>query len=130
MKDLGVLKYFLSIEIAHNSTGIYLCQWKYTLEIISEVGLSEAKPFSIPIEPNHRLATSTLVFFHMLDRYYYLIGKLIYLTLARPKLAFVVHTLTQFMQIPRVDHWEVALCVVRYLKGNPDQGTFFVLILH
>ncbi|PNX69406.1 hypothetical protein L195_g064420, partial [Trifolium pratense] len=26
------------------------------------------------------------------------------------------------MQEPKVDHWEAALRVVRYLKGNPGQG--------
>lgn len=77
MKDLGILKYFLGIEIARNSTGIYLCQRKYTLEIISEVELSWAKPISTSIQPHHGLAKSALAFFHMLARYRCLIVKLI-----------------------------------------------------
>lgn len=56
MKDLGTLKYFLSIEVARNVEGINLCQWKYTLEMVSEVGLTGTKPVSTPIEPNHKLA--------------------------------------------------------------------------
>lgn len=54
MKDLGVLKYCLGIEVARNSTGIYLCQWKYRLKIISKVRLSGAKPISTLMEPNHK----------------------------------------------------------------------------
>jgi hypothetical protein len=38
MKDLGSLKYFLGIEVARNSIGIFLCQRKYTLDIITEAG--------------------------------------------------------------------------------------------
>lgn len=43
MKDLGSLKYFLGIEVARNSEGIYLCQRKYTLDIITEAGMLGAK---------------------------------------------------------------------------------------
>lgn len=39
MKDLGALKYLLGIEVARNPEGIFLCQRKYALDVISEVGL-------------------------------------------------------------------------------------------
>ncbi|GAA0140521.1 transmembrane signal receptor [Lithospermum erythrorhizon] len=39
MKDLGVLKYFMGIKVAHTFEGIYLCQRKYALDIIAEYGL-------------------------------------------------------------------------------------------
>ncbi|RVW12195.1 Retrovirus-related Pol polyprotein from transposon RE2 [Vitis vinifera] len=55
MKDIGVLKYFLGIEVARSSAGLFLCQRKYTLDIVSEVGLLGAKPCGFPIEQNHRL---------------------------------------------------------------------------
>ncbi|GJT37175.1 retrovirus-related pol polyprotein from transposon TNT 1-94 [Tanacetum coccineum] len=55
MKDLGNLKYFLSIEVASAREGMFLCQRKYALDIISEVGLLGAKPAKISMEQNHHL---------------------------------------------------------------------------
>nr|CAD1822899.1 unnamed protein product [Ananas comosus var. bracteatus] len=39
IKDLGNLKYFLGIEVAPSPGGIYLCQRKYTLDILKEFGM-------------------------------------------------------------------------------------------
>lgn len=60
----------------------------------------------------------------MLDPMLYrrLLGRLIYLSVTRPDLAFSIHVLAQFMQKPRSDHWLAALRVVRYLKSDPGQG--------
>ena len=58
MKDLGVLKYFLGIEVARSLESIFLCQRKYTLNIIAESGLLGARPTCTPIEQNHTLAKS------------------------------------------------------------------------
>ena len=49
-------------------------------------------------------------------------GRLIYLCFTRPDLSYSVHVLSQFMQKPRIEHWDAALRVVRYLKRNPGQG--------
>ena len=119
MKDLGNLKYFLGIEVAHSSSGLFLCQRKYTLDIMSEAGLLGAKPIGFPIEQNHKLGLATGEFLIDPESYRRLVGRLIYLAVTRPDLAYSVHILSQFMQAPRIEHWEAALRVVRYLKGTP-----------
>lgn len=105
MKDLGTLKYFLGIEVARSSEWIFLCQRKYTLDIIEEAGLLGAKPASFPIEQNHSLATATGSLISGLKQYRRLVGRLIYLSFTRPDLAYTVHILAQFMQEPRQEHW-------------------------
>ncbi|CAH9142457.1 unnamed protein product [Cuscuta epithymum] len=125
MKDLGILKYFLGIEVARSTDGLFLCQRKYTLDIISEAGLLGAKPVAFPIEQNHGLALSQSALLADPESYRRLVGRLIYLSFTRPDLAYVVHILSQFMQAPRQDHWMAALRVVRYLKGSPGQGILF-----
>ncbi|CAM8938019.1 unnamed protein product [Rhodiola kirilowii] len=126
MKDLGVLKYFLGLEVARSLEGIFICQRKYALDIISETGLLGSKPAEFPMEQHHRLALAAGK--HLVDpeRYRRLVGRLIYLGVTRPDLAYSVHILSQFMQQPREEHWEAALRVVRYLKKNPGQG----ILLH
>lgn len=59
MKDLGSLKYVLGIEVARSASGLFLCQRKYTIDIISEAGLSGAKPCGFPDEQNHCLGRAT-----------------------------------------------------------------------
>jgi len=122
MKDLGRLKYFLGVEVARSPFGIFLCQRKYALDIITETGLLSAKPASTPCEENHRLGLATGPPLIDPSSYRRLVGRLIYLCFTRPDLTYSVHILSQFMQQPRVEHWHAALRVVRYLKGHPGQG--------
>ena len=122
MKDLGPLKYFLGIEVARSSAGLFLCQRKYTMDVISETGLLGAKPSGFPIEQNHKLGLAKGEFLEDPESYRRLVGRLIYLAVTRPDLAYSVHILSQFMQAPRVEHWEAALRVVRYLKGTAGRG--------
>ena len=50
IKDLGNLKYFLGIEVARSKKGIILSQRKYTLDLLNETSLLDAKPASFPME--------------------------------------------------------------------------------
>jgi len=61
MKDLGLLKYFLGIELARISIGIFLCQHKYVLDIIFEAGLLGANLVGSPMDPRLSLAKGVLL---------------------------------------------------------------------
>lgn len=59
LKDLGALKYFLGLEVAQSHKGIYLCQWKYALDLIDEYGYLGAKPLTTPIDYNAKLTKAS-----------------------------------------------------------------------
>ncbi|KAK3014383.1 hypothetical protein RJ639_009157 [Escallonia herrerae] len=124
LKDLGPLKYFLGIEAARGPRGLFLSQRKYALDILFESGLSASKPAAFPMEQNHGLALAGGPLLSDPGPYRRLIGRLVYLTITRPDICYVVHVLSQFMQSPRSQHWDATLRVLRYLKAAPGQGLF------
>nr|XP_016514656.1 PREDICTED: uncharacterized mitochondrial protein AtMg00810-like [Nicotiana tabacum] len=112
-------------------------QHKYALELIADLGLSGSKPVDYPIETNPKLTTSEFdactgssddTLLTDLGSYQRLLGKLLYLTITRPDISFVVQSLSQCMHIPKASYMEAALKVVRYIKSSPGLG--FLLNAH
>ncbi|GKU97204.1 hypothetical protein SLEP1_g10374 [Rubroshorea leprosula] len=96
MKDLGVLSYFLGLEIA-----------------------------STHFEPNVRFTSMDGSPLASLTCYRQLVGSLIYLTTTRPYIAYAVHVVSQFMATPYFTHYAVVLCIIRYIKGTIFHGLHF-----
>ena len=118
-KDLGCLKYFLGIEVAQSKEGIVISQRKYALDILEETGMTNCRPIDSPMDPNQKLMLDQGGPFPDPERYRRLVGKLIYLTITRPDLSFVVGVVSQFMQDPHIDHWNVVIRILRYIKKTP-----------
>lgn len=58
------------------------------------------------------------VVLHDITGYQRLVGKLLYATITRPDISYVVHS----MQQPKKSHLEAPNTVIRYLKGTVGQG--------
>jgi hypothetical protein len=55
------------------------------------------------------------------------IGALIYLANnTRPDIAFAVNLLARFSVAPTIRHWNGVKDVLRYLRGTPDLGLFYL----
>ena len=52
MKDLGLMHYFLGMEVWPNWEGIFLNQGKYAVEILKRLDMSECKDMTTPMDTN------------------------------------------------------------------------------
>nr|GEW96639.1 putative ribonuclease H-like domain-containing protein [Tanacetum cinerariifolium] len=55
MKDLGNLKYFLGIEVLRSPKRTFICQKKYILDLLAEIGMINCKPADTPMMVNQKL---------------------------------------------------------------------------
>lgn len=125
MKDLGALKYFLGIEVLKSKEGIFICQRKYILDFLAEIGMIDCKSADIPIVVNHGLQIIEDAEATDRERYQRLVGKLIYLSHTRPDIAYAVKVVSQFMHQPQRHHLDAVLRIIKYLKGTPGLGVVF-----
>ena len=101
-KDLGMLRYFLDVEVMRSKRGIFLSQMKYVLDLLSETGKLASKSCQSPMVQSLHL-TREGELFEDPERYRRLIGKLNYLAVTRPD-AYSVSVVSQYMFSPTVDH--------------------------
>ena len=122
MKDLGLLHYFLGIEVAMSKEGIFLSQKSMCSDLLDETGLKGSKPVDTSMDSNIKFSKDDEEDFNDAGWYKRLVGKLIYLTVTRPDITFSVGVVSQFMQNPKLSHWEAVCRILRYLKGAPGKG--------
>nr|GFA65642.1 cysteine-rich RLK (receptor-like protein kinase) 8 [Tanacetum cinerariifolium] len=96
IKDLGPIHYYLGIEFLRNKDGLTLTQRKYAIELVKYVSLLDTKPSATPLDPNRKLFMDNGD--PLPDPSYYktLVGKLLYLTITRPDLAFAAQAFNTF----------------------------------
>jgi hypothetical protein len=120
MKYLGLMHYFLGLEVLQSPEKIFLNQGKYAVEILKMFDMLECKSMNTPMETNLKLLVDTSS--ELLDATLYkpIIGSLMYLMNTRSDICFDVNTLSQYLVEPRCVQFVAAKHVMRYLKGTLD----------
>jgi hypothetical protein len=99
LKDLGLLNYFLGIEVKPSSDEIVLTQEKYTRDILRRVGMQDCKAMRTPLPTDKKLSPSDgdPLTSDDVTNYRSVVGALQYLTLTRPDISFSINKVCQFL---------------------------------
>nr|GFB41411.1 ribonuclease H-like domain, reverse transcriptase, RNA-dependent DNA polymerase [Tanacetum cinerariifolium] len=122
MSDLGLLAYYLGIEVTQTNGDISIKQSAYANKILKEAGMINCNETLIPMDPETRLTKVTEGTMVNPTEYQSLIGCLRYLFHTRPDLSYFVGLLSRFIQEPREQHMKAIRQVLRYVKGTEDYG--------
>ncbi|PWA94574.1 ribonuclease H-like domain, Reverse transcriptase, RNA-dependent DNA polymerase [Artemisia annua] len=125
MSDLGLLAYYLGIEVSQTGGDITIKQSGYINKILKETNMTDSNDTKIPMDPGTKLVKAEDG--NPVDATYYrsLIGSLRYLLHTRPDLSYSVGLLSRFMQDPKDHHLKAIKQVIRYIKGTKDHGIIY-----
>ena len=93
VKNLGPIKYFLGIKVAHSSKGIIFSHQKYTLDLLTETSFTNCQPAKTPIEVKYGLKWIENELEANIGSYQRLVGKLINLLHTCLDIAYVINCL-------------------------------------
>jgi hypothetical protein len=90
LKDLGQLHHFLGMHVQHTSSGLYLSQRQYMLDILDRASMRDYKPCTTPVDINPKLSADGDPVSDATD-FRSLAGALQYLTFTRPDISYAAN---------------------------------------
>eukprot|EP00253_Pinus_taeda_P001877 PITA_01877 len=122
MKDLGLMHYFLGLEVWQEDGEIFLGQGRYASEILKRFRMQGCRPMAMPMSTNWKKIDALRDKQVEPTLYRQLIGSIMYLVNTRPELCYAVNTLSQFMVEPKRAHWAAEKHILRYVCGTINFG--------
>ncbi|KAF5794743.1 putative RNA-directed DNA polymerase [Helianthus annuus] len=101
MTDMGLLQYFLGLEVKQFKEGVFVSQEKYAMSLLNKFQMKDSKVEAVPMSPNDKFKVDDGEDKVNETMYRSLVGGLMYLTHTRPDLAFAVGVLARYMQAPQ-----------------------------
>ena len=127
MTYLGLMSYFLGIEVHQDKEGIFVLQQKNATDILKKFKMDTTAPIKTPVaekvemkkEGSGELVNPT--FFKSI------VGSLRYLTSTRPDIVYGVGLISRYMEKPDQSHLQAAKKILRYVNGIRNRGILYSL---
>jgi hypothetical protein len=104
MSDLGLLSYYLGMEVSQKPGKIIVCQRAYAAKIVEQCGMKGCNPVDTPMEENSKLLPGKPDMARDVTKFKSIVGSLRYLVNTRPDIAFAVGMVSRFKETPTVEH--------------------------
>ena len=118
MSDLGLLRYYLGIEVRQTVGGITISQGAYAAKILERSSMAGCNPCQVPTATRLKLSKRSTELLVDATSYRSIVGSLRYLVNTRPDLAFSVGYVSRFLEEPRKDHLVVVKQILCYVVGT------------
>ena len=125
MSDLGLLSFYLGIEVEQKEDCITVKQTSYAKTVLSQFGMADCNPTKIPMNPGVKMHDDKQRVKTDPTEYMRVIGCLRYLLHTRPDMAFSVGMASRFMEKPTVLHIGAVKQILRYLQGTLNYGLVY-----
>ncbi|KAL5547017.1 hypothetical protein UlMin_006704 [Ulmus minor] len=106
LRDLGILSYFLGVEVTYSNDGIHLSQSKYIADLLAKTDMSDCKLAKTPGIIGKSISQYDGEPFEDVTLYRSVVGALKY---------------------PTTSHWMVVKHILRYLRGTMQQGILLTI---
>ncbi|KAL8115181.1 hypothetical protein AgCh_021856 [Apium graveolens] len=124
MSMMGELSYFLGLQVKKNEEGTFICQTKYTRNLLKKFGMQDCSSASTPMATATKLDKDTGKSVDITD-YRGMIGSLLYLTASRPDIMYATCLCARFQADPREPHLTAVKRIFKYLKGTAALGLWY-----
>eukprot|EP00253_Pinus_taeda_P034872 PITA_34872 len=125
MSDLGLMKYFLGIEVEKSEKEIFIYQNKYSKDLLKRLEMENCKPVPAPVATGTKLSKDDEGSDVNPTLFKRLVGSLMYLTATRPDIMQGVSLVSRFMETPKDTHWSAGKRILRYIVGTRDCGIMY-----
>eukprot|EP00253_Pinus_taeda_P035140 PITA_35140 len=111
MTDMGLLRYFLGIEVDQNENGIFISQAKYVNEVLKRFNMQESKAAITPTVMGLKLSKEDNNKDFDPSLYKSIVGSFMYFTVTRLDIMHVVSLISRFMERSKEAHCDWARSV-------------------
>ncbi|KAH9671430.1 hypothetical protein KPL70_017375 [Citrus sinensis] len=125
MSMVGVLTYFLGLQVKKMENGIFVNQSKYAKSLVKRFGLDSAKHLRTPMSTNAKFIVDDSGSSVDPSLYRSMIGSLLYLTATRPDICFSVGVCARYQANPKESHLTTVKRIIRFVTRTVNDGIWY-----